>query len=82
MLDRLAADDASALAFFDQLASGWQHYGAGLSDRRFTRPPAAKQPEIEQELWRVWTRRLGGRAALAAPTRDEIREKGFLLQIA
>jgi hypothetical protein len=81
-LDRLAADDTPALAFFDQLASGWQHYGVALSDRRFGRPPEVKRAGNEQELWRVWTRRLGGRAAPDGLTRDEISEQGFLLQIA
>jgi len=78
----LAADDAPALAFSDQLASGWRHYSTSLSARRPGGPPEAKRAENEHALWPVWTRRLGGRAAPVAPALEEIREQGFLLQIA
>lgn len=80
-LERLADDAAPALAFSDQLVSGWQHYAAAVSYRRLARSPEAERGGPEQELWRVWTRRLRGRAAPAAPTRDEVRARGFLLQI-
>lgn len=80
-LERLAEDDAPALAFADRLVSGWQHYVAVVSDRQLARPPGAKD-EREQELWRVWTRRLRGPAAPDEPTRDDVMAQGFLQQIA
>jgi hypothetical protein len=81
-LDRLTSDDAPALTLGDQLASGWQHYAATLSERRPGRPLETKQSESEQALWRAWTRRLDGRAVPEAPALAEIREQGFLLRIA
>jgi hypothetical protein len=81
-LVQLATDDAPALAFSDQLASGWRHYGASLSARRPGGPPEAKRAEDEHALWPVWTRRLGGRAAPVVPALEEIRDQGFLLRIA
>lgn len=80
-LARLTEDDAPALAFSDQLVSGWQHYAAAVTARPLARPPEARQGGPDQALWRAWTRRLGGCAAPAAPTRAEIRARGFLLQI-
>jgi hypothetical protein len=81
VLDRLAADDAPAFAFSDRLVLGWQHYAAAVSDRQLVRPPEAKEEENDKELWRVWTRRLRGRAAPDAPTRNQVMAQGFLLQI-
>jgi hypothetical protein len=79
-LARLAEDDAPALAFSDRLASGWQHYAAAVSDRQLARPAEAKEAS-EKEVWRMWTRRLRGRSAPDAPTRDDVMARGFLLQI-
>jgi len=80
VLKLLMADDVSALTFSDQLALGWQHYTAAVSDRPRARLPEADAKEGEGP-WRAWTTRLGGRVSPIAPTRDEIMEEGFLLQI-
>jgi hypothetical protein len=74
VLDRLAADDASALAFEGQLAAGWQFYAAAVSGRE---PPADATG-----TWTAWTRRLSGRAPAAQPTRDQVIAEGFLMRIA
>ena len=79
-LELLVADDISALAFSDQLAAGWQHYIAAVSERRRIRPSGAKAQESD-EPWRAWTLRLDGRAPAAALTQAEIMADGFLLQI-
>jgi hypothetical protein len=80
VLKLLVADDVSALTFSDQLALGWQHYTAAVSAR-----PRARLSEADAKErggpWRAWTHRLGGRISPIAPTRDEIMEEGFLLQI-
>jgi len=49
-LDQLTAAEAPALAFFDQLASRWQHYTAEVSDLQITRLLRPKQRESEKKL--------------------------------
>jgi hypothetical protein len=82
VLERLTKDDASALAFSDQVTSGWQHYAAAVSKRRLARTLEARGNRNGEELWRTWTRRLGGPAVPDAPKQDDIVAEGFLLQIA
>lgn len=81
-LERLTADDAPALAFFDQLAAGWRHYTATLTEHRPGRSREATREERAPALWRLWARQLEGPAAPAAPALDALREQGVLLRIA
>ena len=74
-LDRLAADDASDLAFADQLAAGWLFYTAAVGDLSHAAAPDARG------TWRSWTGRLAGPAPAPPPTEAQIRSEGFLMQI-
>lgn len=80
LLERLAADDAAALAFSDQLAAGWRHYTTLVSERRAARSLAVD--EGPEGPWRAWTHRLDDRSIARTLTQDEIVAEGFLLRIA
>lgn len=77
-LDRLAADDTSALAFADSLAAGWQFYAAAVADHA----PSVAGAADAKGTWKAWTSRLAGRAPAPEPTQDQIVAQGFVMRIA
>lgn len=77
-LDRLAADDAPALAFADQLTAGWLFYAAAAGDGAH----AATGATDAKGTWRSWTCRLAGPAPAPAPTQAQVMAEGFLMRIA
>lgn len=82
MLERLAADDVLADAFFGQLVAGWQCYVAAVSERRPAALFGGEQQGRDKEPWRTWARRIEGPPARDVPTRDQLFMEGFLQRIA
>jgi hypothetical protein len=83
-LDRLAADDTSAVAFADQLAAGWRSYTAAVQVRAPGEGATQGRAAITGATgtWDAWTSRLAGPAPAPEPTQAQVVAEGFLMRIA
>ena len=82
-VDLLTPDDATALAFTDQLATAWVHLRIKLGARASTLAvmPAGARFDRAHATWQAWSAATDGPIEPPLTPHDDVVAEGFLLQI-
>ncbi len=82
-VDLLTPDDATALAFTDQLATAWVHLRMKLGARpsSLAMAPAGARFDRARATWQAWSAATDGPAEAPLTPHDDIVAEGFLMKI-
>ena len=80
-IDLLASDDATELAFADQLTLGWGNLCAVNGGGRAPEVPVTARWQRSRELWRDWSRRARGIQVEKVMDHEEVVRAGFVMRI-
>jgi len=80
-IDLLASDDATELAFNDQLTLGWQNLCAVNIGARAPEVPTTARWQRSRDTWRDWSRRARGIQVEKVMDHEEVVRAGFVMRI-
>ena len=80
-IDLLAGDDATELAFSDQLTLGWKNLCVINSGGRAPEVPATVRWQRSRDTWREWSRRARGIRVEKVMDHEEVVRAGYVMRI-